>query len=244
MFRPPPLAFGLRFRLLALGGALTLLPVQAQDLEIQPEPKASISDSTLTAYGPIGKWLIAPDGQPANWQGDEVAERALREPINVVLIDHLSHTPQEAQTRLDEAMKAAGYPARSGHGPDDISGYSGLIGDEFYPQQPADPDEAFSDSAWWRANNHGRFFGPAPLSGGGYLWIGAFGREDFEVISAMHHPYNSFAVAREDISARLDEEGTFKSAGAVFLDNTLNTSSLTTDDHDGTAALLITGKER
>ena len=227
---------------LCLGAALlsvsALPPIRAATLApISAEVVTTSTDAVNTTYGPIGKWMIDPDGQPARWLGYQLGDHALREPINLVLLDPLARTPQEAAARLKEAMRAAGYQARSGHS----TGYQGLIGTQLYGQQPAGSGEAFSDGAWWRSNNHGRVFGPAVVEGG-YLWTGAFSREDFEVISSMHHPYNSFKVARDDVSARLTATGTFKRIGTLNLDNALNTPTLTTDDHDGRAVVLVAQK--
>ena len=210
--------------------AATVAPISA-------EVVTTSADTASTIYGPIGKWMIAPDGQPARWLGYQLGNRALREPINLVLLDPLARTPQEAAARLREAMSAAGYQARSGHS----TGYQCLIGTQLYNQQPSGSGQAFSDGAWWRSNNHGRVFGPAVVEGG-YLWTGAFSREDFEVISAMHHPYASFKVARDDVSAKLTAAGTFKRLSTLSLDNALSTPTLTTDDHDGQALVLVAQK--
>lgn len=213
-------------------------PIRAANVApVSAEVVTSSADVMNTSYGPIGKWMIDPDGQPARWLGYQLDDHALREPINVVLLDPLARTPQEAAARLSAAMSAAGYPARSGHS----TGYQGLIGMQLYGQQPGGSGEAFSDGAWWRSNNHGRIFGPAVVEGG-YLWTGAFSREDFEVISALHHPYDSFKVARDDVSTRLTAAGTFKRLGTLNLDNALNTPTLTTDDHDGRAVVLVAQK--
>lgn len=225
-----------------LGAALlsisTLPPTRAATVApISAEVVTTSADAVTTSYGPIGKWMIDPDGQPARWLGYQIDDHALREPINLVLLDPLARTPQEAAARLSAAMSAAGYQARSGHS----TGYQGLIGTRLYGQQPGGSGQAFSDGAWWRSNNHGRVFGPAVVEGG-YLWTGAFSREDFEVISALHHPYASFRVARDDVSARLTAAGTFKRLSTLSLDNALNTPTLTTDDHDGQALVLVAQK--
>ncbi|WP_161881294.1 hypothetical protein [Deinococcus alpinitundrae] len=225
-----------------LGAALlstsALPPTRAANLApISGEVVTASTDAMNTSYGAIGKWMIDPDGQPARWLGYQLDDHALREPINLMLLDPLARTPQEAAARLSAAMSAAGYKARSGHS----TGYKGLIGTQLYGQQPAGSGEAFSDGAWWRSNNHGRVFGPAVVEGG-YLWTGAFSREDFEVISSMHHPYDSFKVARDDVSAKLTAAGTFKRIGTLDLENALSTPTLTTDDHDGRAVVLVAQK--
>ncbi|TSA83815.1 hypothetical protein FNU79_11310 [Deinococcus detaillensis] len=202
------------------------------------EVTTSSADAVNTTYGFIGKWMIDPDGQPARWLGYQLDDHNLREPVNVILVDKVAKTPQEAASRLVSAMQAAGYGPKGGHS----VGYKGLILGQLYGQQPGGKDEAFSDGAWWQSNNHGRVFGPAPIDSGGYLWTAAFSREDFELISSMHHPYNSFKVARDDLSAKLSAAGTFKRLDTLKLDNALNTPTLTTDDHDGGAAVLVADK--
>ncbi len=223
----------------ALGGLCAFPPSQAGNVtSLSAEIVTSAQDGAETPYGVVGKWMIDAGGEPARWLDYRIGNRALREPINVVLIDRLARTPQEAATRLLTAMKVAGYPARNGHS----TGYQGLIGAQLYAQQPSGKGEAFSNDPWWRSNNHGRFFGPGLLEGGGFVWTGALSREDFEVISVMRHPYSSFRVARDDLSARLSAAGTFKRLGTLDLDNALNTPTLTTDDHDGKAAVLMAVK--
>lgn len=202
------------------------------------EVTTSSSDAVNTSYGVIGKWMVDPDGQPARWLGYQLDDHSLREPVNIVLVDRAARTPQEAASRLLSAMQAAGYGPKGGHS----AGYKGWISDQMYGQQPGGKDEAFSDGAWWRSNNHGRVFGPAPMEGGGYIWTAAFSREDFEVISSIHHSYNSFKAARENLSAKLSAAGTFKRLGTLNLDNALNTPTLTTDDHDGNAVVLVAEK--
>ena len=213
---------------LLLAWADNVTPASAEQF---PAPQ----DMVDTAYGAVGKWMIAPDNKVASFQGYKVGDRSLREPVNIVLLDKLARTPQEAAARLLSAMNAAGYPARSGHAG---SSYRAMIGAQFYPAQPTGNTEAFSDGAWWRSNNRGWLFGPAPVAGG-YLWTGSFCREDYQVISAIHQAYNSFAAARDDLAARLTTAGTFKQATTLNLENALNTPTLTTDDHDGQAALLV-----
>ncbi|WP_293914656.1 hypothetical protein [Deinococcus sp.] len=236
-----PLIWPVPLLLSALLGALltSLLPHAGAAVPGAPSPPAEViisaSDMASTPYGLLGKWMLDEGGQPARWLGYQLEDRALREPVNVVLIDQAATTPQEATTRLLAAMSAAGYPARSGYS----VGYRAVIGTQTYFQQPTGKDEAFSDGAWWRANNHGRLFGPAPLPGGGYLWTGAFSRERFTLISAMHHPYDSFRAARDNLVARLDAGGIFRRSAMFSMDNALNTPTLTTDDHDAQAVVLI-----
>ena len=226
-------------RLAALLGPLlfsALITAWADNVTpVTTEQSPSPQDSVNTAYGLIGKWMIAPDSQIARFQGYEVGERALREPINIVLLDKVARTPQEAVARLISAMKAAGYPARNGR---PGSSYKSMIGAQLYPAQPTDSKEAFSDGAWWRSNNRGWLFGPAPVAGG-YLWTGSFCREDYQVISAIHQAYQSFETARDDLATRLTAAGTFRQLTTLNLENALNTPTLTTDDHDGQAALLV-----
>ncbi|ADV67813.1 hypothetical protein [Deinococcus maricopensis] len=182
----------------------------------------------------VSRWMLDPKGQPASWLNTTLAGRGLREPINIILIDERAATPEEAAARLLDAATRAGYGPKGGHS----TGYSGVINGERYAQQPAGNGEAFSDAPWWGSNNHGRVFGPARTARG-FVWIASFSREDFALFARMHHPYNSFRVARDDFARRMTDTSDFKAAGSVDLGNALNTPTLTTDDHDGQAVLLV-----
>lgn len=68
--------------------------------------------------------MIDPDLTPAHWIGEIYFQKALREPINIIIVDRAANSPDEAKRRLIEAASLAGYPSREGHS----SGYWGYIG--------------------------------------------------------------------------------------------------------------------
>jgi hypothetical protein len=182
----------------------------------------------------IGKWTIAPDGTISHWLGATYEGKHIREPINVILVDHGAASPEDAKARLVAAATAAGYPARTGHS----SGYRGYIDGEYYGQLPEQHDHAFSDRPFELDNNHGRIFGPAPVEGG-YLFIGAFSRERIALLHDPAHQYASFDRARDDFTQRLDARSGYSIAGFVDLDNAIVADpQVTTGDHDGRAVLM------
>lgn len=182
----------------------------------------------------IGRWMIAPDGTIAHWLGGRYEGKHIREPINVILVDAGAATAEDAERRLTAALAAAGYPSREGHS----GGYSGFIGGGTYAQLPSRKDHAFSDFPFEFDNNHGRVFGPAPLDRG-YLFTGAFSREDISPFGHPQHRYASFDRARDDLSQRLDAATAYRIAGFVDLGNAIvGDPAITTGDHDGRAVLL------
>lgn len=125
--------------------------------------------------------MIGPDGRIAHWLGEIVGGKALREPINVITVDSVSASPEEAVRRIEAASAAAGYPARIGHS----AGYRAVIGDKLIGQIPAHRDSAFSDDLFELTNNHGRMFGPYRF-GTSYVFTGAFSRERVGVEPPRH----------------------------------------------------------
>lgn len=183
---------------------------------------------------PIGKWLIDHDGTIAHWLGELVDGKALREPINIIIVDEISGSAQDSTTRLEAASAAAGFPARSGHS----SGYRALIGGTPFPQLPADRDRAFSNEIAELTNDHGRLFGPYRF-GAAFLFIGAFSREEVRVAKVPHHSFASFNQGRDDYARSLDRKTEFKISDFVSLDNAIvGDRATTTGDHDGIAVLL------
>lgn len=185
-----------------------------------------------------GQWMLDPQGEVACWLGAQVAGRGLREPINVILHDRQSRTPDAATALLFASVRAAGYGPRGLHS----SGYQGRIGARVYAQQPEAKDVAFSDGPWWRSNNHARIFGPGPHEDG-FVWTTSLSREDFVLLAALHHPYRSFRQAREDFCDCMTARTPFKETRRVTLDNLLNTPALMTGDHDGLAVVLETSHD-
>lgn len=188
--------------------------------------------------GELGLWMITKTLQNATWLGEKRGGRTLREPINVVLIDPVAQTPDEATHRLSRAMQDAGYGPKNMHS----DGYYGLLNGELRPQLPASGrGEAFSDGPWYAPNNHCRMFGPWKAAGG-FVFTGAFSREDFRWLPRPSHPYNSFRVGREDLADKLTARTPYQRAGYLDLGSRLDTVTETTDDHDGRAALLVASR--
>lgn len=182
----------------------------------------------------IGKWMINPDLTPANWLGALHEGKNLREAINIIIIDHVATSADEAKARLMEACAAAGYPSRSHHS----SGYMGYIDGQLYGQLPEGEEHAFSNGPFMVNNNHGRIFGPY-VHDGAYLFIGSFSRENVAPFAEVKHAYASFNRARDDFAENMNGKTGFKISEFVHLGNVfVNHPDITTGDHDGTAVLL------
>jgi VCBS repeat-containing protein len=183
-----------------------------------PQP----GDVVTTAYGDVGLWMLKSNGQISNWGGQTQDGKALLEPVNVIIVDPTSTTREESIRKLNAAMSAAGYPARSPH----TTGYQGIIDGNTYGQQPSGFLQAFSDNG--SPQDHGRIFGPAPAANGqGFVWTGAFSTE------GSTHQYLSFDTARDDLASRLVLSG-----AAMLLDDVSLGNAGITGDHDGYAVVL------
>lgn len=220
--------------LLVLGSGCT----RNRDSVLPPSPAARAS-STDEAFPPglppIGKWLIAADGVPAHWLNAPYHGKNLREPINVIFLDHAATSAADATNRLLRALAQAGFPLRKGHS----SGYSAYVGGVAYHQFPEEPKTAISDEPFEVNNNHGRLFGPVRTATGAYLCTAAFSRERVAPLEQVKHAYVSFNRARDTLAQHLAQHTTFKLTGFVPLDNALlDETALTTGDHDGLAVLL------
>jgi hypothetical protein len=213
------------------------------------QPSASTASSVASALSPadithpenlptIGKWMIDRVGSIAHWLGEMSEGKALREPINVILVDEGASDAEDAKRRIVAAATSAGYPIRFGHS----TGYGGFIGGVLYAQLPAGRDDAFSNAIFEVSNNHGRIFGPH-RDGGSYVFVGAFSREQVRLFHSPHHGYASFNRARDDFSQNLDGRTPFKRVGFVNLSNAIvGDAKVTTGDHDGLAVLLRAGR--
>ncbi|WP_216328734.1 hypothetical protein [Deinococcus aestuarii] len=204
-----------------------------------PEPSTYRPEGapvTVPGIGEVGRWMITKDLVPATWLGERLGGRTLREPVNVLLIDRLARSPEEATVRLLAAMNAAGYGPKGGHS----TGYFGEVGGRLYSMLPTGPGEAFSDDPFFVPNNHGRMFGPVPVTNG-YVFTGAFSLEGVRLLPRPGHPYRSFQVAREDLADKLSTRTVFRRAGYVDMGSRLDTPAETTGDHDGRAVLLVAG---
>ncbi len=210
-------------------------PRDGAGASVQPLSDQDATDVvSIQDFPEIGKWMLDRLQRPAEWLGRLFKGKALREPINVILIDGASLTPAESMDRLTRACEAAGYPARFGHS----GGYWGSLGGRLFPQIPSAKGHAFANEPFEFHNNHGRLFGPLEHRGQ-WLYIGAFSREKFDPLTKVEHLFVSFVQAREDFAGRLSAVSDFKRDGHVELGNALTGHpSLTTGDHDGQAAVL------
>jgi len=193
-----------------------------------PAARTSSADEAFPpGLPPIGKWMLAPDGAPARWLNEPYHGKKLREPINVIFVDHAATSAADATNRLLRALAQAGFPVRKGHS----SGYSAYLGGVTCHQFPAEPKTAISDEPFEVNNNHGRLFGPVRTA--------AFSRETVAPLEQVKHAYASFNRARDTLAQRLDQQTPFKLTAFVPLDNALlGDPALTTGDHDGLAVLL------
>ena len=182
---------------------------------------------------PINGWLLHGDSSYANWLGIKYFGKTLREPINVIIVDPVSTSPEMAVATLMKACKAAGYEEEYGHS----SGYCGVINGALYKQIPNDRHMAFSNKDFFQTNNHGRIMGPA-LFKGSYVFIAAFSTER-PTIRHFEHLFVSFCRARDDFGARMDARTPYKNQGYVSLGNVIDDDTMTTADHDGNAILLV-----
>ena len=188
----------------------------------------------IEGVGNLGRWMITKQLENATWLGEKVGGRTLREPINVVLINPVARTPEDATRRMLDAMDRAGYGPKNMHS----DGYYGYVNGQLKGQYPQGQGLAFSDGPWYGSNNHGRVFGPFTV-GSSTVFTASFSREDFRWLPRPGHPYNSFQVAREDLGQQLGKHTIYKVQGHLNLGSALDTPTETTGDHDGRALLLV-----
>jgi hypothetical protein len=182
----------------------------------------------------LGKWMLTANGVPARWMGQTYEGKHLREPINVIIVDQGAASASQARRDLLAGAAAAGYPVRMGHS----TGYQAYLLDQVHPQIPRGWDDALSDEPFEFSNNHGRLFGPYETSGG-YVFVGAFSREEVDLLRWPGHQYASFNKARDDFAKRMGEGQQYRLLGSVSVDNAiLDDSMVSTGDHDGKAVLL------
>lgn len=201
-----------------------------------PNPfKPAPSDvARIPGYPPIGKWMISKEMIYSDWTGATSKGKGLREPINVIIVDPLALSPDDAVARFLAACKRAGFASRPGHS----GGHSGWLGGRLYPQIPSEAHHAISDEPFEFHNNHGRFFGPH-FSNGRYFFIGAMSREKAAAEPKPEHLYISFNQARDRFAELLEEKEGFKITAFVPLNNAiLDDPRLGTGDHDGVAVVL------
>jgi hypothetical protein len=206
------------------------------EAEIVPPPGVIDASDIFSLPGLpfFGKWMYQHDLQKAHWLGVPWEGKTLIEPINLVLIDPVSKSADEAVDRLCENFRKAGYPNRSHHS----SGYWGYINGRFYSQQPCQEHCAFSNEIAELPNNHGRVFGPCRF-GNVFIFIAAFSRENLDPAAKIEHRYESFNRARDELSRSLDKKSGYKIVRLVDLHNAIADSRETsTGDHDGIAVVM------
>ena len=182
----------------------------------------------------IGLWMIAADGNAADWLEGPYQGKMLLEPINVIIVDAVAASSDEAVARLLAACGKAGFPQREGHS----GGYSALIGDTVLSQIPAGADDCFSDALFTFSNNHGRIFGPVEWNGT-FVFTGAFSRESVDVVTKVKHLFQSFDRARDAFTQKMASKSEYQVSAFVPLGNAImGDDALTTGDHDGVAVLL------
>jgi hypothetical protein len=204
-------------------------------------PVPTPADQAPTDYGDIGKWMLRPNGQIANYGGVPHQGKTVLETINVIIVDPTSRNAWEATWRLNAAMRRAGFPPRLIHS----TGFRGLIDARRYRQQPQGFLVGYSDNSFLLPNNHGRIFGPAPVeTSSGYVWSGSFSTEKWAWVNGLpRHVYVSSDQARTALAARLVASGRARLDGMAALGNSYESETTTTGDHDGYAVvMMLTGQ--
>lgn len=195
------------------------------------------ADQVPTVYGDIGKWMLQSNGQISDYGGLPYGGRTVLEPVNVIIVDPTSTSAAEAAHKLNTVMFWSGFPAQPIHS----TGFQGTIDDVTYGQQPTGLLLGYSDNFFLFPNNHGRIFGPDPVeTSAGYVWSGSFSTEQFVIYDLLpRHAYVSSNLARNALALRLIASGQATYGGMVPLDNSYNTATTTTGDHDGYAVVII-----
>jgi len=203
----------------------------------QTVPSFRPSDKDIArpaGFPEIGKWMISPDLSWAHWMGEMADGKAIREPINVIIIDPFARSADAALRRLVAACKTAGFERRLGHS----SGYWGWLGGRLFPQYPTGGGHAFSDEPFEFNNNHGRVFGPLAFRGR-YYFIAALSREKAAPASHEKHEFVSFDQARDRFAQALVRKAGWRIVAFVGLGNALlDDPQVGTCDHDGVAVAL------
>ena len=207
------------------------------DVSAAPTPTGypAATDVVATPYGTIGEWMIKSNGGVADYGGQKYQNKTLLEAVNVIIVDPTSKSVTESKNKIDKAMSAAGFPVRFGHS----GGFKGLISGTQYKQLPSSLFTAYSDDSFLAKNNHGRLFGPAPVSTGGYVYSGGFSTQKFGIYKWVPaHIYVSSNVARDALAAGLVAKGQTQ-LPSIDMTNAYNTTDTTVGDHDGKAAVIV-----
>jgi hypothetical protein len=201
-----------------------------------PDPPLKSDIVSRSGIPAFSVWMYGADFLPAHWLGLSYQGAVLREPINIVIKDTYSKTPEEAMSLLMASCREAGFPESSGHS----TGYHGYISGRFYGQIPVGKRQAFSDGAPEFQNDHGRIFGPY-YSMGAYWFVGAFSKENVHPTSKVPHHFVSFNQARDAFASRMEKRAGYEILGYLFLENYSlpgNPNGYSTGDHDGVAIFL------
>ena len=211
-------------------------PKQEESSALQVDSTVAIAVDTVCIKGlpALGKWMYQADSLRAHWLGVKYRNKNLIEPINIILIDSVSKSAEEAVQKLTAELLQAGYPARALH----TGGYLGFIDTGFYKQLPREKNHAFSNHVAEMDNNHGRVFGPH-FFGNSYIFIAALSRENIAPFDKVKHSFASFNRARDEFAESLEQKSHYKIIDYVNMHNfILNDSLNTTADHDGIAIVL------
>jgi len=207
-----------------------LLLISPESKKLQEVKTISIDDGDR-----LGKWMLTSDKEIAHWLGQTYQGKKMQEPINIIMMDEVSNSREEAIEFLYDSCVNAKYLSRSGHSSD----YLGEIAGRHYKQISNEPNHAFSNELYILPNNHGRFFGPHQMNSK-YYFVGALSREGINVLAKIKHSYVSFKTAQEDFAVRIDEKSGYKIFGKYDMRNSIrNDEALTTGDHNGIGIVLI-----
>jgi hypothetical protein len=188
-----------------------------------------------SGFPTIGKWMLNENFEPADWLKIKYKGKLMQEPINIIIIDSVSNSSEEAINNLLKNCTIAGFTGHGGHSAE----YMGYIDGNFYKRLPYGVGKAFSDSKFNLNNNHGRIFGPCFIFDK-YYFIGAFSREDF---IKNEHLYDSFIIAREKFAQKMNDKTSYHIEKRINLNNKISDDLLlTTGDHDGQAIVLHCGE--
>lgn len=90
-------------------------------------PGESISGGPVTNFRPkpddvvqptllpdIGKWMLDPDLTPAHWIGEVYYGKTLREPINIIIVDQVANSPEEAKRHSSKPVRQRVTPVVKG----------------------------------------------------------------------------------------------------------------------------------
>jgi hypothetical protein len=200
------------------------------------ESIASIYSSATFPYNDlrINSFMLTKKRKITLWLGEKYQNRLLAEPINIIMVDKISTTQKDSLNNLESACAIINYKKKKGHS----SEYLGKINEHFLSQFPSDYRMAFSDNDYWKLNNHGRFFGPYQNGHNSWIYIGQFSRENFKAIAFIHHKYISYDEARDNFSSKMNKMTSYRIVETIKANNVIETSYITTGDHDGNIIVL------